>query len=515
MSAELETVAKEPAASPAAVFLAVEGVVKQFPGTRALDGVDLTVRRGEIHALLGENGAGKSTLIRQICGASQPTKGRILIEGREVSLPSPQAAAALGIAVVHQHFSLVPQISVCENLFLTEGLPRRAGLFVNWREANARARAWLARVGLDIDPRRLVSELRPDEAAMVAIAKAIATDARLIILDEPTAALLPGEVAVLFVNMRRLAAEGQAFLYVSHRLAEVFEIADCVTVLRDGRNAGYWRREQMSRRAIIEAIVGAKSFVEDAAHAPVAQGPVLLQAEGLCGGCVADLTLTLRAHEIVGIAGLPGSGAEEALDLLYGRFAARGGRLTVAGGEVSFRSPRDAKRAGLALAPKDRHAESLLPGASVRENISLPNLSQFAVPGLRFIRRGRERAAAEALAKRLSVKMSGIEAPISSLSGGNQQKAILGRWLGSGAKVFMLNSPTAAVDIGAKAEIYALIRDIAMQGAGVIFTSTEVEEFPRVCQRVLVFRDGRIAGELVGADATEANILNLAAGGAE
>ncbi len=515
MSAALETVVKEAAASPAAVFLAVEGVVKQFPGTRALDGVDLTVRRGEIHALLGENGAGKSTLIRQICGASQPTAGRILIQGREVALPSPQAAAAAGIAVVHQHFNLVPQISVCENLFLTEGLPRRLGLFVNWRAANARARAWLARVGLDIDPRRLVSELRPDEAAMVAIAKAIATDARLIILDEPTAALLPHEVSVLFGHMRRLAAEGHAFLYVSHRLAEVFEIADCVTVLRDGRNAGHWRREQMSRRAIIEAIVGAKSFVEDGAHAPVAQGPALLQAEGLCGGRVADLTMTLRAHEIVGIAGLPGSGAEEALDLLYGRFPARGGRLNVAGADVSFRSPRDAKQAGLALVPKDRHAESLLPGASVRENISLPNLSQFAVPGLRFIRRGRERAAAEALAKRLSVKMAGIEAPIGSLSGGNQQKAILGRWLGSGAKVFMLNSPTAAVDIGAKAEIYALIRDIAADGAGVIFTSTEVEEFPRVCHRVLVFRDGRIAGELVGADASEANILNLAAGGAE
>jgi ABC-type sugar transport system ATPase subunit len=515
LSAALETVVKEAAASPAAVFLAVEGVVKQFPGTRALDGVDLTVRRGEIHALLGENGAGKSTLIRQICGASQPTAGRILIQGREVALPSPQAAAAAGIAVVHQHFNLVPQISVCENLFLTEGLPRRLGLFVNWRAANARARAWLARVGLDIDPRRLVSELRPDEAAMVAIAKAIATDARLIILDEPTAALLPHEVSVLFGHMRRLAAEGHAFLYVSHRLAEVFEIADCVTVLRDGRNAGHWRREQMSRRAIIEAIVGAKSFVEDGAHAPVAQGPALLQAEGLCGGRVADLTMTLRAHEIVGIAGLPGSGAEEALDLLYGRFPARGGRLNVAGADVSFRSPRDAKQAGLALVPKDRHAESLLPGASVRENISLPNLSQFAVPGLRFIRRGRERAAAEALAKRLSVKMAGIEAPIGSLSGGNQQKAILGRWLGSGAKVFMLNSPTAAVDIGAKAEIYALIRDIAADGAGVIFTSTEVEEFPRVCHRVLVFRDGRIAGELVGADASEANILNLAAGGAE
>jgi ABC-type sugar transport system ATPase subunit len=228
------------------------------------------------------------------------------------------------------------------------------------------------------------------------------------------------------------------------------------------------------------------------------------------------MSFTLRAHEILGIAGLPGSGAEEALDLLYGRHSATGGRLAVKGADVKFRSPRDAKRAGLALVPKDRHGESLLPGASVRENISLPNLRQFAAdPVIRIIRRDKERAEAQAVARRLSVKMAGIEQPINSLSGGNQQKAILGRWLASGSKVFMLNSPTAAVDIGAKAEIYALIREIAHEGAGVIFTSGEVEEFPRVCHRVLVFREGLIVGELVGADVTEANILNLAAGGGE
>jgi len=499
------------------VFLQVSGLVKQFPGTLALDHVDLTVRRGEIHALLGENGAGKSTLIRQVCGASQPTSGKILIEGAEVVLPSPHAAASLGIAVVHQHFNLVPQISVVENLFLTEGLPRRAGIFVNWATSFRRARALLARVGLDIDPRREVSQLRPDEAAMVAIAKAIGAEAKLIILDEPTAALLPAEVAVLFGHMRRLAAEGHAFLYVSHKLAEVFEIADRVTVLRDGRNAGHWTREQLSRRAIIEAIVGSqKALIEDTMDAPVKTGAVLLSATGARGGRVVDMSFELRAHEILGIAGLPGGGAEEALDLLYGRYPMSAGRLAVGGKDVVLRSPRDAKAAGLALVPKDRHAESLLPGASVRENISLPNLDQFITDRLlRLIRRGRERTEAESIGRRLAVKMAGVEAPIQSLSGGNQQKAILGRWLASGAKIFLLNSPTAAVDIGAKAEIYALIREIAANGAGVIFTSTEVEEFPRVCHRVLVFRDGRIAGELLGKEASEANILNLAAGEGE
>ena len=496
------------------VFLEVEGLIKQFPGTLALDRVNLTVRRGEIHALLGENGAGKSTLIRQICGASQPTGGRILIEGAEIALPSPQAAAALGIAVVHQHSNLVSQLSVCENLLLAETLPRRAGVFVNWREAHRRASRLLKRVGLNIDPRIEVGRLRPDESAMVSIAKAIGTNAKLIILDEPTTALLPVEVSVLFGHMRRLAAEGHAFLYVSHRLAEVFDIADRVSVLRDGRNAGEWTRGQMSRRAIIEAIVGGqKSWNEEAMQSTPTRGAVALSAKAICGGRVAELNCEVRAHEILGIAGLPGSGAEEAFDLLYGRHAMTGGRLEVAGDQVTFHSPRDAKKAGLALVPKDRLAESLLPGASIRENISLPNLGKYvADPLLRFIRRGKERSDTEAIARSLSIKMAGIEAPINSLSGGNQQKTVLARWLASGAKIFLLNSPTAAVDVGAKAEIYALIRRIAADGAAVIFTSTEVEEFPRVCHRVLVFREGHVVGELAGKNATEANILNLATG---
>jgi ABC-type sugar transport system ATPase subunit len=498
-------------------ILEVRKLVKVFPGTRALDGVDLQVRRGEIHALLGENGAGKSTLIRAICGASKPTEGQILVDGKEVSLSSPHDAAALGIAVVHQHHNLVPQISVCENLFLSESMPRHAGLFVDWRGMRQRAEKLLERVGLKVDPLIEVSKLRPDESAMVAIAKAIGSEAKLIVLDEPTTALQPAEVAILFGHMRGLVGQGHSFLYVSHRLAEVFEIADRVTVLRDGRNAGAWTRKEMSRRAIIEAIVGGqKQFSEEIAVADTALGDVVLSAQRVSGGRVTDLSFEVRQHEILGFAGLPGSGAEEALDLLYGRFPTTGGRIRLNGAEASFRSPRDAKAAGLALVPKDRHAESLLPTASVRENMSLPNLRRFVVdPIVRFIHRGRERAATQEVASKLAVKMASIESPISSLSGGNQQKAVLGRWLVSGAKAFMLNSPTAAVDIGAKAEIYGLIRQIAANGAAVIFASAEVEEFPRVCRRVLVFRDGRVVGELMGRDATESNILSLAAGGGD
>ena len=497
------------------IVLEVKGLVKEFPGTRALDGVDVQIRQGEVHALLGENGAGKSTLIRAICGASQPTAGSIFVDGAAVSLKSPQQALALGIAVVHQHFNLVPQLSVGENLVLAESLPRRAGLFVDWGAVERRARKLLERVGLKIDPNIEVSKLRPDENAMVAIAKAIGSDAKIIILDEPTSALLPDEVSILFGHMRRLAAEGHAFVYVSHRLTEVFEIADRVTVLRDGRRAGTWARAQMSRKTIIEAIVGGdKAWSDEIVGQDSATGEVVLAADGVAGGRVEDFSFVLRAGEILGVAGLPGSGAEEALDLLFGRFPMTRGRLRLNGAEVVFRSPRDAKEAGVALVPKDRHAESLLPGASVRENISLPNLDRFvADPAARFINRGKERAEALAIAEKLKIKMPGIEASIDSLSGGNQQKAILGRWLASGAKVFMLNSPTAAVDIGAKAEIYHLIREIAASGAAVLFTSTEVEEFPRICHRVLVFRDGRIVGEASGRSATETTIMHLAVGG--
>ena len=495
--------------------LEVKGLVKEYPGTRALDGVDLQIHRGEIHALLGENGAGKSTLIRLICGATRPTAGQILFGGRPVELNSPQQAQDLGVAVVHQHFNLVPQLSVAENLFLSQTLPRRAGLFVNWTVVEKRAAKLLDRVGLKVAPWTEVSGLRPDENAMVAIAKAIGSDARIIILDEPTSALLPAEVSILFGHMRRLASEGHSFLYVSHRLAEVFEIADRVTVLRDGRRAGAWTREQMSRKTIIKAIVGGdKPWIDDTEGGREDHGERVFVANALAGGRVRDLSFELQSGEILGFAGLPGSGAEEALDLLFGRSAASGGQLTAHGKALTLRSPRDAKNASIALVPKNRHAESLLPGASVRENISLPNLHRFVTdPVARFIRRSKERAEAKEIATRLAIKMSSIEASINSLSGGNQQKAILGRWLASGAKIFMLNSPTAAVDIGAKADIYNLIREIAASGAGVIFTSTEVEEFPRVCHRVIVFRDGVVVGELSGASAAEANIMHLAVGG--
>lgn len=497
----------------AASLLEVKNLVKDFPGMRALDHVNLTVKRGEIHALLGENGAGKSTLIKCVVGAHPPSAGEILLNGKKTNFQRPQDAQAAGISVVHQHANLVPNLTVQENLLLGYGLPRRGGVFVDWRATTAHARELFERVHLDIDPKCNVSDLRPDEVAMVAIAKAVASNAKLIILDEPTAALSPNEASVLFEHMRRLAREGHGFLYVSHRLAEVFEIADRLTVLRDGKLVGVWDRNNTNRRKIVNAIVGSDREPGAAVAAVGKLGDVILKIRNLGGGRVRSASFDVRAGEILGIAGLPGSGAEEIMDLLYGRAEIAHGEIEVDGKPILPDQPRKAIRAGLALVPKDRHAEANLPGFTVRENITVAVLNKFLTdPIFRFMRRGAERCYARDVVKRLNVKTPGVEAKIDELSGGNQQKTILGRWFSTDAKVFLLNSPTAAVDVGAKTEIYDIMRELAGRGAALLFTSTEIEEFPRLCPRVIVFHEGEIAGELTGQQVTEANIMALAIG---
>jgi ABC-type sugar transport system ATPase subunit len=508
------------ASSPGPVYemavptLEVRGLTKEFPGTLALDGVSLAVEHGEIHALLGENGAGKSTLIKCVVGAQRPTAGEILVDGKAVEFWGPHEAVAAGIAVVHQHSNLIANLSVEENIWLGEPLPRIAGTLVNWRAVRSRAVEMMKYVGLDISPDALVGELRPDQRAMISIAKAIASNARLIILDEPTTALLPHEVNMLFGHMRRLSREGHAFLYVSHRLTEVFDIADRVTVLRDGRNAGTFERNAMDRHAVVSAIIGTQKSLRKARPAAVTTERVVLTVEGLSSPRVHNVGFELRQGEILGIAGLPGSGADETIDLLFGRTRRTGGTISVDRKPIRLRDPKDAIAASIVLVPKDRLAEAIVHGYSVRENISLPSLANYIRdPIMRFINRSAEDRAARGVVERMRVQTPSIEAPIESLSGGNQQKAVLGRWLTTGARIFLLNSPTAAVDVGAKAEIYELIRGLASEGAAVIFSSTEVEEFPVLCESVLVFSDGRIAGELTGDSVTEANIITVAAGG--
>ena len=494
-------------------LLEVRGLTKGFAGQLALDEVDLTVQQGSIHALLGENGAGKSTLIKIVAGALKPDGGVIKIDGKVTHFDSPQDAQAHGVAVVHQHANLVKNLSVQENLLLGKPLPRYGNAIVNWAEVTRQARQLLERVGLDIDPRATVDRLRPDEVAMISIAKAIASNARLIILDEPTTSLVPREVTIVFNHMRRLAKAGHGFVYVSHRLQEVLDIAEYATVLRDGKLAWTGQRLEITRSGILRAIIGDKAQVHDIKPLDVPPGLPVLEAHDLAGPGVAPLSLQVRTGEIIGLAGLPGSGAEEVLDLLYGRARATSGRVALHGRTTALNSPRDAVRAGIALVPKDRLAEATIGTFSVRENISLPSLVRFVTdPVSRLIKRNIERGEASALAQRLNVKMPSLEAGINLLSGGNQQKVVIARWLGANASVFLLNSPTAAVDVGAKSEIYRLLLELASSGAAILFTTTEMEEFPRICQRVIVFRDQHVVADLTGTEITEDRIVALSVG---
>ena len=503
-------------APPGPPLLEVRGLVKQYPGTRALDGVHLEVRAGEVHALLGENGAGKSTLIKCLAGVVHPDAGEILMDGRVVEIPDARTASNLGITVIHQHSNLVPDLTVAENLFLGERFPRRAGILLDRRRMLADARPLLQTVGLPDVANKVVAELRPHEAAMVSVARAIRAQARLIIMDEPTTALTYEEVQTLFGQIRRLAGQGVGFIYVSHRLVEVFDIADRLTVLRNGRRTGSWDQDAANEKAVVDAIIGdERELIEHRGDEANERGPVELAVRGLrVGGAVLGVDFEVHGGEVLGFAGLAGSGAEEAVGALYGFPVASAGEIVLDGHAIRPRHPADAKAAGIAFVPKDRHAQAILPGFSIRENISVASTRMYRTDAvIRWLRRGPEREAAQRVFNDLHIKAPSTATEIDALSGGNQQKCVIGRWFTRDYRLYLFVDPCAGVDIHSKSEIYDLIRQAAARGAAVIFTSTEVEEFPRVCDRVLVFREGRVVGEMHGADVDENTIVRLSLSG--
>jgi ABC-type sugar transport system ATPase subunit len=503
--------AAEPPGS-AAPLLEARQLVKDYPGTRALDHMDFDVRAGEVHALLGENGAGKSTLIKALAGVVRFDSGEILLDGQPVAPRDPHEGRELGIGVVHQQGNLVPTLSVAENLLLGEPFPKLGGVLVDRRAMRRRVESVLRDVGLRLGPNALVADISPHEAGMVAVAKALLQDARIVVLDEPTTALSASEVQTLFEKVRELARRGIAFVYISHRLGEIFQIADRATVMRDGRKIGTWPISELDHRRLVDAIAGEERALKVSAEAleSAARDEVVLEIEGLRAPALHGVDVRLRAGEVLGVAGLPGMGAEELLNVLFGNLPRHGGVIRLDGREVAPRSPVEARDAGFAFVPKDRHAQALVPGFGVRENITIASTERYrADPITRWMNRGAERAEARSVIARLSIKTSGNQ-EIGGLSGGNQQKAVIGRWLSRGARVYLFDDPSAGVDVHSKAEIYAMIRELAREGAGVVFTSTELEEIPRVCDRVLVFRDGRVSGELVGAEIDPPSILRFA-----
>ncbi|SMF50221.1 sugar ABC transporter ATP-binding protein [Streptomyces sp. Amel2xC10] len=496
--------------APEPPLLSMSGITKSFPGVRALDGVDLDVQAGEVHCLLGQNGAGKSTLIKVLAGAHLPDEGTVRWRGEPVAPRSPSAAMRLGIATIYQELDLVEHLSVAENVYLGHE-PTAAGFVVRGKAARASTAALLGRLGHpEIDPGTLVGRLSAAQRQIVSMARALSHDVRLIVMDEPSAALDPDEVDNLFRIVGDLTADGVAVVYISHRLEEIRRIGDRVTVLKDGRAvAGGLPARTTPTRDVVALMTGRTVeyvFPDRPPEPPTA--PPVLQVRGLArDGEFAPLDLDLRPGEIVGLAGLVGSGRSEILETIYGARSPTAGQVIVQGRPLRPGSVRAAVRAGLGLAPEERKAQALLMLESVTRNVSVSTLGRFARAG--WIDRGAERAAARSATRELSLRPDDPDVPVRTLSGGNQQKAVLARWLLRGCRVLLLDEPTRGVDVGARAELYAVVRRLADEGLAVLLVSSEVPEVLGLADRVLVLREGRVVHTAPARQLDEHRVLDL------
>lgn len=497
-------------AVPSVPVLELRGISKKFPGVRALQEVDFDLHRGEVHALIGENGAGKSTLIRILSGVYRPDEGAVLLEKRPVVIHSPIHAQRLGIATLHQEFTLVPHLSVAENIFLG-AMPRKHthSFAVDAGEMHRRSLDILRMLGAAIDTYRNVDELRMVERKLVEIARALRKNARVMIMDEPTAALSAEEVDTLHAIIRRLRSDGVGVIYITHHLQEVRRIADRVTVLRDGRHVSTLSVSHTSYEQLIRLMIGqtVDNFFPERSHEP---GPVVLQVRDLTrNGVFTDVRFEVRAGEIVGIGGLVGSGRSEVLRAICGADPYSSGDVLVFGRLVQFRSPRAAVRAGFTLLPADRKREALVLPMSAKSNITLSGLKRFSRILLR-LRYEVERAVA--LIRQLSIRTPSIDTHVKYLSGGNQQKILIARAVCFEAKVLLLDEPTAGVDVGTKAEIYRLLEGLARQGAAIVISSSDLAELVGISDRIIVMRGGSITAKFRKGEATEEKILRRALG---
>jgi len=490
-------------------LLTMRDIVKLFPGVRALDHVDLEVREGEVHCLLGQNGAGKSTLIKVLSGSHQPDEGEITWLGEPVSLSSPTAAIKQGIATIYQELDLVPGLSVAENIFLGHE-PNTLGVTLR-SHARRRAAALMKRLGHgDIRVSREVGTLSAANQQIVSMARALSRDARLLIMDEPSAALGQEEVSNLFRVIRDLTADGVAIVYISHRLEEIREIGDRVTVLKDGKTvaAGLDARET-STRAFIQLMTGRDiEYVFPPREKVDASAPVVLGVEGLSMQPIFDdVSFQVHAGEIVGLAGLVGSGRSEILETIFGARRATAGEVSVDGTKLRNGSLPGAVKAGIGLAPEERKSQGLLLDQAVYRNITISTMGRFSKAG--FIDGSAERKVAEEYVKSLDVRPAGVERAVRTLSGGNQQKIVLARWLLRECRVLLLDEPTRGVDVGARSEIYALVRNLAADGVAVVVVSSEVEEVLGLADRVLVIREGKVVHEGPTDEIDEHGVLDL------
>jgi rhamnose transport system ATP-binding protein len=496
--------APRPAESLAAEL---RGAEKSFGGVRALRGVDLALARGEIHALVGENGAGKSTLVRILGGVHAPDRGEVLVDGEEVVLHGPGDARHRGIAVIYQEPALFPDLDVA---VYVGRHPRDRLKRIDWRTMYREVDALLRSLGVALDARAPVQGLSVADQQLVEIAKALSLDAQVVVMDEPTAALSSREVEQLFRIVRDLRRRGVAVLFVSHRLEEVFELADKVTVLRDGQHVITAPASGLDPAALIRHMVGRELrelFPKEAAEI----GDPLLEARGLTReGVFRDVSFTLRGGEIVGLAGLVGAGRTEVARALFGIDRLDAGEILLRGESVRIGSPSDAVRAGMAFVPEDRQHQGLVLDMAIEHNETLPFLRRLSRFGL--VRRRRERAVAREYAERLQVRSAGLELPARSLSGGNQQKVVLAKWLATDPAVLILDEPTRGIDIGTKAEVHRIISGLAAQGLGILLISSELPEVLAMADRIFVMHEGRVTGEFARDDADQETIMRAATG---
>jgi ABC-type sugar transport system ATPase subunit len=492
-------------------ILVAENIDKRFPGVHALDNVSLTITPGEVHAVVGENGAGKSTLMKILAGAYGPDRGTIRIDGEAVTIENPRAAQDLGIITIYQELSLVDALSVGENVFLGD-LPTRSGgsWRVDWPTVWSRAAELLERVGLRIRPQTRVRDLSVAQKQMVEIARALARNVRVLILDEPTSSLTERETEKLFEIISQLRNRGVGIIYISHRLGEVFRIAQQVTVLRDGIVVGSLPVRDASEDLLVRMMVG-RDLARLFTAARSSDAPVRLEVRGLSRrGVLHDVSLSVRGGEVVGLAGLVGAGRTELARCLFGADGINAGEILLDGSIVNLRSPGHAVDLGIALVPEDRKLQALILGMGVRENLSLPVLDRLGSP---FVpSRRRERALASDYIRSLTIRTPHMEQRVSALSGGNQQKVVIARWLATKPKVLILDEPTRGIDVGAKAEVHALIARLAEQGVAILMISSELPEILGMSHRILVMRGGRIVAEIPRQDATEESIMAAATG---
>ncbi|NLH06357.1 MAG: sugar ABC transporter ATP-binding protein [Chloroflexi bacterium] len=492
-------------------FLRMEHISKSFPGVKALDDVTFEVGRGEIHALVGENGAGKSTLMKILTGALRPDEGRILLRGEPVRIDNPSDAQALGISIIYQELSLIPYLTVGQNIFL--GREPRGLLpgFIDWRELYGRAQALLDQFGLDIDARTEVRFLSIAEQQMAEVAKALSLNADLIAMDEPTSSLTERETEVLFDLMRSLRDEGVSLIFISHRLSEIFEVCDRITVLRDGKLIGTTPTAELTEDEVVSMMVG-REIDEMFPRTATERGRVVLEVSGLSDGDeLQSVSFKLHSGEILGVAGLVGAGRTALAETLFGIRHPVAGEVRIEGERVTINSPQKAIELGMGFVPEDRKQQGLFLNMAVRENIVISDLDEVASWG--FLKFREVERLAQDYVNRLDVRTPSLRQRVRNLSGGNQQKVVIARWLTLKPRVLILDEPTRGIDVGTKAEIYHLLNQLARQGVAVLVISSELPEVLGISDRILVMHEGRITATLNRDEATQDAIMRAATGG--